>query len=92
MQYCFVYFGGSSPFNHFMLMHVTGSCLLSFVWIFLMRYLASLMVWFSILSVVLGFAGLSAYSGYRLYKVLVTSNSNGDLSILQVDLIIISGF
>merc|ERR1719323_608747 len=45
---------------------LVGACILSFIWIILMRFLASIMVWTSILIVFLGTGSLTGYCGYRL--------------------------
>ena len=50
-----------------------GACILSFVWIILMRFLASLMVWLSIAIVFLGTGSGLGYSGWR-YVPIRTQN------------------
>ena len=42
-----------------------GACILSFIWIILMRFLASIMVWLSVAIVFLGTGSGLGYSGYR---------------------------
>jgi len=63
-----------------------GACILSFVWIVLMRFLAGLMVWLSICVVFLGTGGLLGYCGYRLYYVWISPNAENMKNILEVNL------
>ena len=62
----------------------SGACILSFIWILLMRYLSSLMVWLSILSVTVGLGALVGYCGYRLYWVTISTDPETTKNILQV--------
>eukprot|EP00092_Neocalanus_flemingeri_P022536 GFUD01024438.1.p1 GENE.GFUD01024438.1~~GFUD01024438.1.p1 ORF type:complete len:770 (+),score=149.75 GFUD01024438.1:193-2502(+) len=62
-----------------------GACILSFVWIVLMRFLASFMVWVSILTVFLGIGGLLGYSGYRLYFVWLSTDPETHKNIFQLN-------
>lgn len=62
-----------------------GACILSFVWIVLMRFLASFMVWTSILLVFLGIGGLLGYSGYRLYFVWISDDPETLKNIFQLN-------
>ena len=52
----------------------SGAFILSLLWILLMRYLSSLMVWLSILSVILCLGCLVSYSVYRLYQLTVSAD------------------
>ena len=61
-----------------------GACILSFLWILLMRYLSSLMVWLSILCVTVGLGALVWYCGYRLYLVTISAHPEAAKNILQV--------
>ena len=49
-----------------------------------MRYLSSLMVWLSILSVTVGLGALVGYCGYRLYWVTISTDPETTKNILQV--------
>ena len=61
-----------------------GACILSFIWIVLMRWLASLMVWTSILIVFLGTGAGLGYSGYRLYGAYMDTDPEAHKNIFQV--------
>lgn len=61
-----------------------GACLLSFIWIVLMRFLAGLMVWLSISIILLGTGGLLAYCSYELYGVWTNPTDSSMKNILQV--------
>ena len=63
----------------------SGACILSFVWILLMRYLSSLMVWLSIVCVIVGLGALLCYCGYRLYWVTISTDPEATKNILQVN-------
>ena len=67
-----------------MIISTSGACILSFLWILLMRYLSGLMVWLSILSVTVGLGALLCYCGYRLYMVTVSTDPETAKNILQV--------
>jgi len=62
-----------------------GACFLSFIWIVLMRFLASFMVWISILTVFLGTGGLLGYCGYRLYFVWISTDPETHKNIFQLN-------
>jgi len=62
-----------------------GSCILSFIWIVLMRFLACVMVWTSILLVFLGVGGLLGYSSYRLYFVWISNDPEALKNIFQLN-------
>jgi len=62
-----------------------GACVLSFVWIVLMRFLASFMVWVSILTVFLGVGGLLGYCSYRLYYVQLSTDPETFKNIFQLN-------
>jgi len=62
-----------------------GACVISFIWIVLMRFLAGLMVWSSILLVFLGIGGLLGYSGYRLYFVWISDDPETLKNIFQLN-------
>ena len=61
-----------------------GACVLSFVWIVLMRFLASAMVWTSIVIVFLGSGALLGFSGYRLYFAYLDTDPEAQKNIFQV--------
>ena len=61
-----------------------GACVLSFVWIVLMRYLASLMVWTSIVIVFLGSGALLGFCGYKLYFAYLDTDPEAAKNIFQV--------
>ena len=61
-----------------------GACVLSFVWIVLMRFLASLMVWTSIVIVFLGSGSLLGFCGYKLYFAYLDTDPEALKNILQV--------
>ena len=61
-----------------------GACILSFIWIVLMRFLAGFMIWTSILIVFLGLGGLLSYSGYRLYGAYLDTDPEAQKNIFQV--------
>ena len=60
------------------------SCLLSVLWLILMRFMASLMVWISVLMVPMGLGTLASYSGYRLYGAFTSSNPESTKNFLEV--------
>jgi len=62
-----------------------GACILSFVWIVLMRFLASFMVWTSILLVFLGTGAGLGYSGYRLYWAYMDTDPEAQKNIFQLN-------
>jgi len=62
-----------------------GACLLSFIWIVLMRFLAGFMVWVSILAVFLGTGSLLGYCAYRLYFVWISSDPETLKNIFQLN-------
>ena len=62
-----------------------GACILSFIWIVLMRFLAGFMIWSSILIVFLGLGGLLSYSGYRLYFAYLDTDKEAQQNIFQVN-------
>ena len=61
-----------------------GACILSFIWIVLMRFLAGFMIWTTILIVFLGLGGLFSYSGYRLYRAYLDTDPVAQKNIFQV--------
>ena len=61
-----------------------GACLLSFIWIILMRFLTGLMVWGSILLVFLGTGGALGYCGYRLYFAYMDDDPAAQKGFLEV--------
>jgi len=62
-----------------------GACILSFIWIVLMRFLAGFMIWSSILIVFLGLGGLLSYSGYRLYFAYLDTDKEAQQNIFQLN-------
>eukprot|EP00091_Calanus_sinicus_P007089 TRINITY_DN1798_c0_g1_i2.p1 TRINITY_DN1798_c0_g1~~TRINITY_DN1798_c0_g1_i2.p1 ORF type:complete len:344 (-),score=69.57 TRINITY_DN1798_c0_g1_i2:1062-2093(-) len=62
-----------------------GACIVSFIWIVLMRFLASFMVWVSILTVFLGIGSLLGYCGYRLYFVWLSTDPETHKNIFQLN-------
>jgi len=62
-----------------------GACIISFLWIVLMRFLAGFMVWSSILLVFLGIGGLLGYSGYKLYFVWISDDPETLKNIFQLN-------
>jgi len=62
-----------------------GACILSFVWIVLMRFLASFMVWTSILLVFLGTTAGLGYSSYRLYWAYMDTDPEAQKNIFQLN-------
>jgi len=67
-------------------MSLVGACLISFVWIVLMRFLAGIMVWLSICVIFFGTGGLLAFCSYRLHLVWITPNQENMKNILEVNL------
>jgi len=65
---------------------LVGACILSFIWIVLMRFLSGLMVWLSIVVVFLGSGGLLGYCSYRLYYVWTTPTEESMKNLLEVNL------
>ena len=63
---------------------LVGACILSFIWIILMRFLASIMVWTSILIVFLGTGSLTGYCGYRLFFAYKDEDAAAAHNIFQV--------
>ena len=63
-----------------------GACLLSFIWIILMRYVPGVMVWGSILIVFLGTAGALGYSGYRYHFAKLDSDPQTDKNLRQANI------
>jgi len=63
-----------------------GACLLSFIWIILMRFITGFMVWGSILIVFLGTGGALGYCGYRLYFAYMDDDPIAQTSILQLNI------
>ena len=61
-----------------------GACLLSFIWIILMRFLTGFMVWGSILLVFLGTGGALGYCGYRLYFAYIDEDPVAQTTLLEV--------
>ena len=61
-----------------------GACLLSFIWIILMRYITGVMVWGSILIVFLGTGGALGYCGYRLYFAYMDDDPRAQEKFFQV--------
>lgn len=63
---------------------LVGACVLSFVWIVLMRFLASIMVWTSIVIVFLGSGALLGFCGYKLYFAYLDTDPKAVENIFQV--------
>merc|ERR550519_283297 len=63
-----------------------GACVVSFIWIVLMRCLAGIMVWFTILLIFVLVGGLLGYSSYRLYFVWTEGDEESRNNIAQVNL------
>ena len=61
-----------------------GACLLSFIWIILMRFITGVMIWGSILLVFLGNGGALGYCGYRLYFAYMDDDPAAQKSFLEV--------
>ena len=61
-----------------------GACVLSFVWIVLMRFLASIMVWTSIVIVFLGSGALLGFCGYKLYFSYLDTDPDAVKNVFQV--------
>jgi len=62
-----------------------GSCIISFIWIVLMRCLAGAMVYTSILLVFLGMGSLFCYCGYSLYIVWQSTDPETHKNIFQLN-------
>jgi choline transporter-like protein 2/4/5 len=65
---------------------MVGACILSFIWIVLMRVLAGLMVWLSICVIFFGSGGLLGYCGYRLHQVWISPDQENLKNILEVNI------
>jgi len=63
-----------------------GACLLSFIWIILMRYITGVMVWGSILIVFLGTGGALGYCGYRLYFAYLDDDPRAQEKFFQLNI------
>jgi len=63
---------------------LVGATILSFVWIFVLRFLTGPMIWLSILMMLAGLVGLLAYCSYRLYLIIVSADPATLGSILSV--------
>jgi len=63
---------------------LAGATILSFVWIFLMRFLTGFMIWVSILVMLGGLLGLLTYCSYRLYFIWVSYDPATMESIFSV--------
>jgi len=61
-----------------------GACVLSFIWIVLMRFLAGLMVWLSISIILFGTGGLLAFCSYKLYLIWTNPTDDSMKNILEV--------
>ena len=61
-----------------------GACVLSFVWIVLIRILASIMVWTSIVLVFLGGGALLGFCGYKLYFSYLGTEPDALKNVFQV--------
>jgi len=59
--------------------------LLCMLWIFLMRFIAGILIWTSILVLFVLFAGLFGYSVYRCDQVYKSGDEDADNSIFQVN-------
>jgi len=62
-----------------------GACIISFLWIILMRFLAGVMIYTSILAVFIGVGGLLGYSGYTLYFVWQSTDPETHKHIYQLN-------
>jgi len=62
-----------------------GACVISFVWILLMRFLAGVMVYTSILTVFLGVGSLLGYCSYNLYKIWPSDDPETNKNIFQLN-------
>lgn len=63
---------------------LVGATILSFVWIFILRFLTGPMIWLSILMMLGGLVCLLAYCSYRLYIIIVSADPATLGSILSV--------
>ena len=61
-----------------------GACVLSFVWTVLMRFLASIMVWTSIVFVFLGSGALLGFCRYKLYFSYLGTEPDAMKNVFQV--------
>ena len=62
-----------------------GACLLSLIWIVLMRYVAGPLIYTSILAVFLGLVGLLVYSSVRLYHSWLSTDPKAHKNIFQLN-------
>ena len=62
-----------------------GACLLSFIWIVLMRYVAGPLIYTSILAVFLGLVGLLVYCSVRLYHAWLSTDPEAHKNIFQLN-------
>jgi choline transporter-like protein 2/4/5 len=62
-----------------------GACVISFVWILLMRFLAGAMVYTSILTVFLGVGSLLGYCSYNLYNIWPSDDPETNKNIFQLN-------
>jgi len=62
-----------------------GACVISFVWILLMRFLAGAMVYTSILTVFLGVGSLLGYCAYNLYNIWPSDDPETNKNIFQLN-------
>ena len=61
-----------------------GACILSFIWIILMRFITGVMVWGSILLVFLGTGSALGYCGYRLYLAYMDDDPMAQKNLFEV--------
>jgi len=62
-----------------------GSCILSFVWIVLMRFIAGCMIWTSIAVLFFGFGGLLAFSSYKLYFAQISTDPAAHQTFFEIN-------
>ncbi|ESO92820.1 hypothetical protein LOTGIDRAFT_120296 [Lottia gigantea] len=65
-----------------LLIGLGGAVLLCLIWIVIMRWIAGIMVWFSIVAF-LGLFGFSTYYSYSKYYELKTQNSTAEIGLSQ---------
>ena len=68
-----------------------GACLLSFTWILMMRHISSLMIWFSILSLLSLLVLAVTYCVLRLQALYQENQEGSDKSLLEVTFFVLVG-
>jgi len=63
-----------------------GACILSFIWIILMRFITGVMVWGSILLVFLGTGSALGYCGYRLYLAYMDDDPMAQTNLFELNI------